>query len=197
MLPRVSLPRHLVADVRARLARCRPQRLVVQVERSGRFFGPAACARGRWRPASSRARHRMRSRASPSHSTALYFSFSGLPAPASAFGRRSPAAVAALLGLHGPGMRGPSLSPRRRGVSAAFAEYGSSPLRRGNTTERPPDESWRAVHPRARGETRIITSAIQTDEGSSPRARGSGTCIGHCRCAPGFIPATAGILSGR
>ena len=66
---------------------------------------------------------------------------SGVAAAATAFGRRSHAAVAALPGLQGPGMGGPSLSPRRRGVSAAFAEYGSSPLVRGSL--RPARCWWR------------------------------------------------------
>src|SRR5437773_1139789 len=87
-------------------------------------------------------------------------------------------------------------SPRARGIRLGpvleTARPGSIPARAGN-----PQRATRArraawVHPRARGESGLITSPTQLIEGPSPRARGIRAILTWLLVTKGSIPARAG-----
>ena len=97
--------------------------------------------------------------------------------------------------------RAPGSSPRARGtllVRPCRQPPGRFiPACAGNTEPRKPLVAGSAVHPRVRGEHRILTYETHSENGSSPRARGT---LQHSRShalGKRFIPACAGNTSRR
>ena len=66
------------------------------------------------------------------------------------------------------------------------------PARAGNTSSRPPCAARTAVHPRACGEHQSPGASMSTDDGSSPRVRGTPGLRAAHAAAQRFIPARAG-----
>ena len=86
-----------------------------------------------------------------------------------------------------PRARGTHLDRRNKGSRGRFI-----PARAGNTIPAPCPQCRNPVHPRARGEHDNPVGDGKAITGSSPRARGTRSCVNKCSCLNRFIPARAG-----
>ena len=87
-------------------------------------------------------------------------------------------------------------SPRTRGTAPLLRERQALirfiPADAGNGERRAFGRRGRSVHPRGRGERIVIDSSTATNDGSSPRTRGTGVRQGLAHLRVRFIPADAG-----
>ncbi len=90
----------------------------------------------------------------------------------------------------------PGSSPRARGTLSQSLDYWEDrrfiPASAGNTQNIPTLQLCKPVHPRERGEHEIPAGESQLELGSSPRARGTRTCVLLSSAKCRFIPASAG-----
>ncbi len=92
-------------------------------------------------------------------------------------------------------------SPRARGTEPGVNLHGAEqrfiPACAGNSTQARQWLARFAVHPRVRGEQTHAFMAAMAEDGSSPRARGTETCLPLAVADARFIPACAGNRSPR